>query len=130
MHRDHAQTIVKVLPEAALCNLLIELLVGGRNDANIHVGFFRASQRAYFPFLKHAIQLDLHRRGHVADFVHEERAAMGDRKSTRLNSSHGYISYAVFCLKKKKDALVHTPPERKVPADGCTLPPEVNRRQT
>src|SRR2546422_11616292 len=27
-----------------------------------------------------------------------------DRKSTRLNSSHGYISYAVFCLKKKKKA--------------------------
>src|SRR2546422_3306183 len=27
---------------------------------------------------------------------------MQDRKSTRLNSSHGYISYAVFCLKKKK----------------------------
>src|SRR5205809_7818382 len=37
----------------------------------------------------------------------EERALdltpqRGDRKSTRLNSSHGYISYAVFCLKKKK----------------------------
>src|SRR5256884_1584419 len=30
------------------------------------------------------------------------RNAKGDRKSTRLNSSHGYISYAVFCLKKKK----------------------------
>src|SRR5687768_18603677 len=28
-------------------------------------------------------------------------AIAGDRKSTRLNSSHGYISYAVFCLKKK-----------------------------
>src|SRR2546422_1474679 len=28
--------------------------------------------------------------------------AVTDRKSTRLNSSHGYISYAVFCLKKKK----------------------------
>src|SRR2546422_1128915 len=27
---------------------------------------------------------------------------ISDRKSTRLNSSHGYISYAVFCLKKKK----------------------------
>src|SRR2546422_1134077 len=27
---------------------------------------------------------------------------VSDRKSTRLNSSHGYISYAVFCLKKKK----------------------------
>src|SRR2546429_5969156 len=31
-------------------------------------------------------------------------AVGGDRKSTRLNSSHGYISYAVFCLKKKKHA--------------------------
>src|SRR2546422_5937595 len=30
------------------------------------------------------------------------RVGGGDRKSTRLNSSHGYISYAVFCLKKKK----------------------------
>src|SRR3989449_4108865 len=30
------------------------------------------------------------------------RIAPEDRKSTRLNSSHGYISYAVFCLKKKK----------------------------
>src|SRR2546422_8354514 len=28
-----------------------------------------------------------------------------DRKSTRLNSSHGYISYAVFCLKKKKNLI-------------------------
>src|SRR3989449_8500771 len=32
----------------------------------------------------------------------EELKTIGDRKSTRLNSSHGYISYAVFCLKKKK----------------------------
>src|SRR5687768_17897764 len=30
-----------------------------------------------------------------------------DRKSTRLNSSHGYISYAVFCLKKKKNLLLY-----------------------
>src|SRR5687768_17836795 len=30
-----------------------------------------------------------------------------DRKSTRLNSSHGYISYAVFCLKKKKNQHPH-----------------------
>src|SRR3989449_1685511 len=37
------------------------------------------------------------RRGDVLD-----EGALRDRKSTRLNSSHGYISYAVFCLKKKK----------------------------
>src|SRR3989454_7130776 len=32
--------------------------------------------------------------------------ALGDRKSTRLNSSHLVISYAVFCLKKKKDKKI------------------------
>src|SRR5256884_6231453 len=32
-----------------------------------------------------------------------------DRKSTRLNSSHGYISYAVFCLKKKKKQICTEP---------------------
>src|SRR5207245_8940857 len=36
---------------------------------------------------------------HVVSFL---GFAPGDRKSTRLNSSHGSISYAVFCLKKKK----------------------------
>src|SRR2546430_7287762 len=34
--------------------------------------------------------------------------ALGDRKSTRLNSSHSQISYAVFCLKKKKTNRSHT----------------------
>src|SRR2546429_3836510 len=41
---------------------------------------------------------------HQADLalvVGNEYFAIRDRKSTRLNSSHGYISYAVFCLKKK-----------------------------
>src|SRR2546422_2681738 len=45
---------------------------------------------------------------HAASSARNEiRRFMGqlsrDRKSTRLNSSHGYISYAVFCLKKKKE---------------------------
>src|SRR2546422_5691111 len=37
----------------------------------------------------------------------EPFGSKGDRKSTRLNSSHGYISYAVFCLKKKKKNRAH-----------------------
>src|SRR2546422_7904816 len=53
-----------------------------------------------------------HRREHpskeaeirLRDVVEE---ALEDRKSTRLNSSHGYISYAVFCLKKKKNDNTH-----------------------
>src|SRR2546429_2621825 len=46
--------------------------------------------------------------GLLEHLLHPQREACGasrgalDRKSTRLNSSHGYISYAVFCLKKKK----------------------------
>src|SRR5256885_3706781 len=45
----------------------------------------------------------LARVGEVAAVVHAHRVAGLDRKSTRLNSSHLVISYAVFCLKKKKD---------------------------
>src|SRR2546422_7912031 len=41
--------------------------------------------------------------------VFEIRYEELDRKSTRLNSSHGYISYAVFCLKKKKKTHLSTP---------------------
>src|SRR2546422_6358788 len=44
-----------------------------------------------------ACQADLH------DAVRDVKKLDVDRKSTRLNSSHGYISYAVFCLKKKKN---------------------------
>src|SRR2546429_5634683 len=40
-----------------------------------------------------------------------------DRKSTRLNSSHGYISYAVFCLKKKKINQHMYASTRLVPVD-------------
>src|SRR2546429_4928765 len=39
--------------------------------------------------------------------VAQRRKIRRDRKSTRLNSSHGYISYAVFCLKKKKKQTYH-----------------------
>src|SRR6266436_8420551 len=60
-----------------------------------------ADQELPFPTLGHRLS-----RHHI-DHLHlgvRDHAARGprDRKSTRLNSSHGYISYAVFCLKKKK----------------------------
>src|SRR2546422_8184123 len=49
-----------------------------------------------------------------------QRRQCGDRKSTRLNSSHGYISYAVFCLKKKKTAA--PPPSREQPRPSRERP--------
>src|SRR2546426_5031397 len=49
---------------------------------------------------------------HVGEERHDVRAERAvDRKSTRLNSSHLVISYAVFCLKKKK---TQTPPVRHI----------------
>src|SRR2546422_1508916 len=45
----------------------------------------------------------------VGAYYYHERFP-GDRKSTRLNSSHGYISYAVFCLKKKKKSIYDNKP--------------------
>src|SRR5688500_19554500 len=69
-------------------------------------------------------------RQHVGDvrldrfLGHVERRGDGDRKSTRLNSSHLVISYAVFCLKKKK--IRGNQSERRVQA---TLSPSIRARR-
>src|SRR5207249_7942590 len=55
------------------------------------------------------------RRPPARDGAPRERAAE-DRKSTRLNSSHVSISYAVFCLKKKTCPRIHCPEERRDPS--------------
>src|SRR5688572_31627321 len=63
-----------------------------------HVIVDRArSSASDVPRLAAAIEAAWQRSGGVAHLFSE-----GDRKSTRLNSSHSQISYAVFCLKKKK----------------------------
>src|SRR2546422_3909704 len=51
---------------------------------------------------RRGIEHRVHSRAHAGDRDRPERPRVEeeDRKSTRLNSSHGYISYAVFCLKK------------------------------
>src|SRR2546430_13492358 len=69
---------------------------------------FRSSDEMESGFcLRHAG--DRHRCGAVLALSsaakRKRRKLGGDRKSTRLNSSHSQISYAVFCLKKKKNSL-------------------------
>src|SRR3989337_327395 len=51
-----------------------------------------------------------------------------DRKSTRLNSSHGSISYAVFCLKKKTQPSQSSPPSTRATGGRVALPHSVPRR--
>src|SRR3989449_8364509 len=58
------------------------------------VNFWDAEARSLFDEIAEAYRV-------LSD--HTARAMYEDRKSTRLNSSHGYISYAVFCLKKKRE---------------------------
>src|SRR5256885_12687703 len=58
--------------------------------------------------------LDAHRRSR--EFL---RSQAGDRKSTRLNSSHLVISYAVFCL--KKNTISHDPPQLAPSSRGAPL---------
>src|SRR5256884_8553236 len=61
-----------------------------------HSSCARESLKPLFPAVAQPVQ-------HVRQFFEGSK----DRKSTRLNSSHGYISYAVFCLKKKKTTATH-----------------------
>src|SRR5256884_6042289 len=81
---------------------------GGVIQINYHVGFlsqeFRNAEKAN-PEINKAIGQEVQKRcgGDEACQLLE-----GDRKSTRLNSSHGYISYAVFCLKKKNETSAAT----------------------
>src|SRR3712207_6942195 len=78
----------------------------GSLAGNVHVEYLIAWSKHELPFVArqahHLSQRNTARRDrHAGDGVTclDQR---GDRKSTRLNSSHANISYAVFCLKKKK----------------------------
>src|SRR2546422_5869673 len=64
------------------------------NPVNVSTGF--VAPRMFVKFNCHS-----YRSGGVPRAVTPKSTVEPDRKSTRLNSSHGYISYAVFCLKKK-----------------------------
>src|SRR2546430_11761868 len=56
--------------------------------------------------------------------VVETKPSARDRKSTRLNSSHSQISYAVFCLKKKKKNISTTRTKRDITTDNSTVQPD------
>src|SRR2546430_9080848 len=68
---------------------------------------FRSLRRVHWPSTGKRGQLMIREledapRDEVSVLLDASGASVGDRKSTRLNSSHSQISYAVFCLKKKK----------------------------
>src|SRR2546429_7209280 len=72
--REHVQAEVQIFPKTACFDSRRKVHIRQGHDTRFDAQRFRAAQAFERPL---------------------------DRKSTRLNSSHGYISYAVFCLKKK-----------------------------
>src|SRR5438132_7310442 len=60
--------------------------------------------------------------------LHGEDGRRSDRKSTRLNSSHTVISYAVFCLKKKKKTQTERLSTRRVDTDKFSRSPKLPNR--
>ena len=65
---------------------MAEITVGGRDQPDIGPKRRRAADPFVLPFLQHAEQLRLDRRGEIADLIEEERAAGGDLEATALET--------------------------------------------
>src|SRR2546430_11668202 len=66
----------------------------------------------------------------VGNYVNQFGPFWADRKSTRLNSSHSQISYAVFCLKKNQNNIPHLSHSTFPPLPACSIigqPPAKHR---
>src|SRR5256884_2353251 len=80
---------------AIVCGLVVSWVVILSNTAQAQDNY-EIQVYSYDTVEPHHTMVELH-----SNFTFEGSKTFQDRKSTRLNSSHGYISYAVFCLKKK-----------------------------
>src|SRR5258708_30766031 len=79
---------------------------------------FRSRMESGGELLTHADLSRLSEKGHPWNEIVIDGI---DRKSTRLNSSHQIISYAVFCLKKKKTTNYQQPPSQRTANTSCRL---------
>src|SRR4051812_49573549 len=101
-HRETTRTGWRVLSSGGQALLVLAHLRKGETYRDLAVGFGVGTTSAY-RYLPEALQVLASLASCSCDAARERRRRLRlDRKSTRLNSSHMSISYAVFCLKKKK----------------------------
>ena len=84
MHRDHVEPVVQVLTEAASGHLLLQIPVGGGDDAGVHGQRLDAPQPEEGPVLEHGKQLYLELKGKLSDLVQEHGAPVAQLKDARL----------------------------------------------
>src|SRR5919204_4421219 len=77
MKGDDVQPIVQIGAETPRFDLLLEVAIGGGDEARVDRDRFRSADRNDFPVLEHAKELDLRRRRCLADLVEEEGAGGG-----------------------------------------------------
>src|SRR2546429_4752462 len=82
------------LSRSAVCLTLFAFLVTTAGRAQVNNDYYQQQYR------QQQQQMEDQRRQQQEASRRQQEENQRDRKSTRLNSSHGYISYAVFCLKK------------------------------
>src|SRR5204863_8842758 len=99
LFNDPATTVIYTLSLHDALPILVSPAVPRRRMAALRAGF---AERA--GWARADPRPDLQTRRHAGGLGRPGR--LGDRKSTRLNSSHVEISYAVFCLKKKKKDIL------------------------
>ena len=76
-NHDHAEAIEQILPKPLRRDFALEIDVGGGDDPDVHLHEPATADRPDFAFLQDSQQLDLKRRGCLADFIEKDGAAGG-----------------------------------------------------
>src|SRR5437016_14260496 len=86
MNPEHREPVIQVRAERPGLDQMLEITVRGCDQPDIGPQRRRAADPFVLPFLQHAEQLRLDRRGEIADLIEEERAAGGDLEATALET--------------------------------------------
>ncbi len=95
--RQDIEPVVQVFPKASVVHRGRQVFVGGGHDPDVNVHLSRSTYRLNRPVLKNAKQFDLHVQRQVADFVEEQRAAVGHLEAAQTvcyRTSEGTLTVA------------------------------------